>query len=309
MTKEKGKARNKMMKWFALGLLGVIVLYFAIQGIRCIYGFNQAKSKLSTYDVKVANLSYGKMTYVDEGEGEVILSAHGLFGGYDQAYENVIARSGKNRVLAPSRFGYLGSDIKGEGSPKDQADAYIELLDQLGIDQVFILGTSAGGTPAIRFALDYPERVKGLILYCSAMPVTEKPESYIEYQAPPEPFLSDYAMYLISPLMPPLLGMPASTVTIIQPISERKAGTVIDGKLTNPDMERHFEDYPIENLKVPTLILHSEDDPVASFEKVKNAQHRFPDLTLVTFPDGGHMMVGHSQEIDQALDDFLNRHR
>ncbi len=309
MTKEKGKARNRIMKWLAFGLLVVVVLYFAIQSIRCIYGLNQAKSKLSTYDVKVVNLSYGKMTYVDEGEGEVILSAHGLFGGYDQAYENVIVRSGKNRVLAPSRFGYLGSDVKGEGSPKDQADAYVELLDQLGIDQVFILGTSAGGTPAIRFALDYPERVKGLILYCSAMPVTEKPESFIEYQAPPEPFLSDYAMYLISPLMPPLLGMPASTVTIIQPISERKVGAILDGKLTNPDMERHFEDYPIEKLKVPTLILHSEDDPIASFEKVKNAQHRFPDLTLVAFPDGGHMMVGHSQEIDQALDDFLSRHQ
>ena len=309
MTKEKGKARNRIMKWLAFGLLAVVVLYFAVQGIRCIYGLNQAKSKLSTYDVKVANLSYGKMTYVDEGEGEVILSVHGLFGGYDQAYENVIVRSGKNRVLAPSRFGYLGSDAKGEGSPKDQADAYVELLDQLGIDQVFILGTSAGGTPAIRFALDYPERVKGLILYCSAMPVTEKPESFIEYQAPPEPFLSDYAMYLISPLMPPLLGMPASTVTIIQPISERKAGAIIDGKLTNPDMERHFEDYPIEELKVPVLILHSEDDPIASFEKVKIAQRRFPDLTLVAYPDGGHMMVGHSQEIDQALDDFLNRHQ
>ena len=185
MTKEKGKARNRIMKWLAFGLLAVVVLYFAVQGIRCIYGLNQAKSKLSTYDVKVANLSYGAMTYVDEGEGEVILSVHGLFGGYDQAYENVIVRSGKNRVLAPSRFGYLGSDAKGEGSPKDQADAYVELLDQLGIDQVFILGTSAGGTPAIRFALDYPERVKGLILYCSAMPVTEKPESFIEYQAPP----------------------------------------------------------------------------------------------------------------------------
>ena len=141
------------------------------------------------------------------------------------------------------------------------------------------------------------------------MPVTEKPESFIEYQAPPQPFLSDYAMYLISPLMPPLLGMPASTVKIIQPTAERKAGAIIDGKLTNPDMERHFEDYPIEELKVPVLILHSEDDPIASFEKVKNAQHRFPDLTLVTFPDGGHMMTGHSQEIDQALDVFLKQHR
>ena len=74
-------------------------------------------------------------------------------------------------------------------------------------------------------------------------------------------------------------------------------------------MERNFEQYPIEELKVPVLILHSEDDPVASFEKVKNVQHRFPDLTLVSFPDGGHMMVGYSDEIEKALDDFLNQHQ
>jgi len=114
------------------------------------------------------------MTYVDVGEGDVILSVHGIFGGYDQAYDNVKNRTSQNRVLAPSRFGYLGSDVKGEGTPMEQAAAFEELLDYLDIDQVFVLATSAGGTPAIRFALDYPERIKGLILYCSAMPGQRK---------------------------------------------------------------------------------------------------------------------------------------
>ena len=140
------------------------------------------------------------------------------------------------------------------------------------------------------------------------MPVNEN-LTYLEYQAPPEPLLSDYAMYLISPLMPLLMGMPASTVETIQPVSERKVGVVLDGKFTNPDMERHFDDYPIEELNVPVLIMHSEDDTVASFEKVENVKHRFPNLTLITFPDGGHMMKGHSAEIDQAVNDFLNLNR
>lgn len=297
------------MKWILFSLLAVIVLYLLIQGIRCIIGSRKAQEKLRSYQVSTATLSYGAMTYVDVGEGEVILSVHGLFGGYDQAYDNVISRISKNRVLAPSRFGYLVSDVRGEGTPKEQAAAFEELLDHLNMDRVFVLATSAGGTPAIRFALDYPERVKGLILYCSAMPVSEKPDTFLEYQAPPESLMSDFAMYLISPLMPPLMGMPASTVEMIQPVAERKVGVVLDGKFTNPDMERNFADYPIEELKVPVLILHSEDDALASFEKVEKAKHRFPDLTLVTFPDGGHMMRGHSAEIDRALDDFLNANR
>lgn len=309
MTRKIRKARNKRVKWILCVLLIPIVLYFSIQGIRCINGLHDAQDKLNSYETNTAGLSYGSMTYIDAGEGEIILSIHGIFGGYDQAYDSVKRRESKNRLIAPSRFGYLGSDVKGNGTPEEQAAAFKELLDYLEIDQVFVLATSAGGTPAIRFALDYPERVKGLILFCSAIPVNEKPEKYIEYQAPPEPLLSDYAMYLISPLMPSLIGMPASTVKSIQPIAERKVGVVLDGRLTNPDMERNFEQYPIEELKVPVLILHSEDDPVASFEKVKNVQHRFPDLTLVSFPDGGHMMVGYSDEIEKALDDFLNQHQ
>ncbi|NMA12862.1 MAG: alpha/beta hydrolase [Chloroflexi bacterium] len=309
MTKKNRKIWNGKMKRLLCAFLLTIILYFLIQGIRCITGLHRAQDKLNTYETNIANLSYGLMTYIDAGEGEPILSIHGIFGGYDQAYDSVKNRESKNRLLAPSRFGYLGSDVKENGTPEEQAAAFKELLDYLEIDRVFVLGTSAGGTPAIRFALDYPERVKGLILFCSAMPVNKKPDTYLEYQAPPELLLSDYAMYLISPLMPLLMGMPASTVKNIQPIAERKTGVILDGRLTNPDMERNFEQYPIEALRVPVLILHSEDDPVASFEKVKNVQHRFPNITLVSFPDGGHMMTGHSEEIEKALDEFLTQHQ
>jgi pimeloyl-ACP methyl ester carboxylesterase len=309
MIKKVGKSGKGKMKYFLYALLGAAALYFLIQGIRCAEGLNEAEEKLNSYEVNIADLSYGSMSYVDVGEGEVILSVHGIFGGYDQAYDSVKNRASKNRLLAPSRFGYLGSDVKEKGTPEEQAAAFKELLDYLEIDRVFVLATSAGGTPAIRFALDYPERVKGLILFCSAMPVNEKPESFLEYQAPPEPLLSDYAMYLISPLMPSLMGMPSETVETILPISERKTGVILDGKLTNPDMERNFEQYPIEELKVPVLILHSEDDPVASFKKVENVKQRFPNLTLVTFPDGGHMMTGHGEEIEKALDNFLNLYK
>ncbi|HHU47283.1 MAG TPA: alpha/beta hydrolase [Bacteroidales bacterium] len=285
----------------------ILFVYLLIQGVRCYLYLRKAKRKLILYNKREVDLSYGRITYVDEGEGEVILSVHGIFGGYDQAYENVKNRIKKNRVIAPSRFGYFNSSVKGDGTPKEQAKVFNELLDILKIDKVFILGTSAGGTSAIRFTLDYPERVKGLILFCSAMPVNEKPSKYQEYQAPPKPLLSDYAMCLISPLMPIIMGMPASTIKDIMPVMERKEGVVLDGKLTNPDMERNYEEYPIEEIKVPTLIIHSEDDRVASFKKVEAVKHRFPNLTLLTFSDGGHMMQGHGSEIDKSLDVFINK--
>ena len=64
------------MKLLLYTLFMTIVLYSMIQGIRCTQGLRKAREKLDSYEVKTAELSYGSMTYIDKGEGEVILSVH-----------------------------------------------------------------------------------------------------------------------------------------------------------------------------------------------------------------------------------------
>ena len=183
----------------------------------------------------------------------------------------------------------------------------MELLDRLGINQVYVLSTSAGGSVAIRFALDYPERTKGLILYCSAMPLTEKPEKYSEYAGPPEFLCNNYAMFLMRPVFGPVMDMDPSTIYSMMPVSERKAGVVLDAAVTNPDMARNYESYDIENLKVPVLILHAKDDKLASYESAVNASARFPKYIFVSFEDGGHLMAGHEAEVHKAVTDFVQQ--
>lgn len=288
-------------------VLLVIAVYLIVQAIRCGFAVKDGKERLLSYNAKSADLSYGKMTYVDEGNGEVILSVHGIFGGYDQAFDTCKDFASDFRILAPSRFGYLGSDISGKGTPTEQAAAYVELLDILGIDKVYLLATSAGGSVAIRFALDYPERTKGLILYCSAMPFPEKPEKFAEYAGPPEFLCNDYAMFLISPLFEPIMGMESTTIYGMLPIGERKDGVVLDAGVTNPDMARNFDDYTIEEMQVPTLILHANDDKLASYKDVENALGRFRSYTFVSFETGGHLMTGHSEEVKKAVYDFTGK--
>ena len=285
----------------------VIAIYLIVQGIRCGIAVKEGEERLLSYNAKTADLSYGKMSYVDVGEGEVILSVHGIFGGYDQAFETCKDFASDFRILAPSRFGYLGSDIFGKGTPSEQASAYAELLDSLGIDKVYLLATSAGGSIAIRFALDYPERTKGLILYCSAMPFPEKPDKYAEYAGPPAFLCNDFAMFLMSPLFEPIMGMEPSTIYSMLPVSKRKEGVVLDAGVTNPDMTRNFDDYRIEEMQVPVLILHSKDDKLASYKDVENALQRFKNCTFVSFETGGHLMTGHSEEVKKAVSDFIGK--
>lgn len=305
MKKSTRKVRHKHMGiYITVIILLFLVSYLFIQGIRCNITVEASKERLAAYNAKTAMLSYGNMSYVDKGKGEAILSVHGIFGGYDQAYDTCKDFSSDYRVIAPSRFGYLGSDIWGNGTPTEQTEAYIELLDRLEIDKVYLLATSAGGSVAIKFALDYPERTKGLILYCSAMPYTEKPEKYMEYAGPPSFLCNDYAMLIISPLFKPIMGMEPSTIYSMLPISDRKKGVILDASVTNVDMAKNYDNYRIEDLQVPTLIFHAKDDKLASYTDTEKAIKRFPNCTFIPFENGGHLMTGHGEEIKEAISEF-----
>ena len=137
------------------------------------------------------------------------------------------------------------------------------------------------------------------------MPPAQKPEKYSEYAGPPELLCNDYAMFLLSPLFEPIMGMNPTTIYSMLPISKRKDGVVLDASITNPDMARNYDSYVIESLQVPTLILHAKDDKLASYADVEKARNRFPNCTLVSFETGGHLMVGHGDEVKKAVTEFV----
>jgi len=287
-------------------LLSILLI---IQKIKCDKAVKESRNRLSQYEAKTALLSYGKMNYVDKGKGEIILSVHGIVGGYDQGYDackDLDTDTTNYRIIAPSRFGYLGSDIMGTGTPTEQAKAYIELLDKLEIDKVFVLATSAGGSPAIRFALDFPERTKGLILYCSAMPFYEKPKKIAKYAGPPPFVCNDFLMFLMRPLFKLIMGMEPSTIYTILPINDKKKGIVLDASITNLDMARNYENYSIEKIKVPTIVFQAKDDKLINYKDTEKSIKRFPNCTFISFESGGHLMTGNREEIQRAVTHFIS---
>lgn len=267
-----------------------------------------AKVRLGEYDPKVANLSYGRMMYVDQGDGIPVLMSHGIFGGYDQSVDcaNAVLPKTGYRVISPSRFGYLGSAVKADGTPREQAEAFVELLDHLGIDQAYLMGISAGGTAAIRMALDFPERVKGLMLFGSAPVLTAQPIEPPEMIGPPPVLNKDWVWWMVGPAMSAIQGLPLNVVHTMLPIGPRRAGVEIDTFTSNPDMGRHFDDYPIEDLHVPVLLIHAKDDKVVPFNDVAASMHRHPKLTTAIFDTGGHMLIGNETAIAKAIQAFTN---
>lgn len=304
MKKIAGKKGQRKM--LILAILAVLII---VTGIKFSMDSQAAQRRFASYEAKAEKIetSYGKLSFIDEGSGEAIISCHGICGGYDQAYDTLADKTARYRILAPSRFGYPGSDMPENATIEKQAAAYKAMLDYLGIDKAYILATSAGGTSAIKFALMYPERTKGLILYCSGYPRLEAPEKEISMAGPPEFLCSDLPMWLISPLFKPIMGMDSSTIKDIMPLKERRKGIVFDGKVTNTEMNNNYQEYDMSSLKVPVLMIHAKDDKLANFEDVAPWAEKIPDCTFVPLEGGGHLMKGQSDIINKALDEFIQR--
>ena len=291
--------------WIAV--LIVVIGLIDILGLNYLSVVNTAKARFAVYQEKarILQTAQGKVSYIDEGTGAPVLVCHGICGGYDQGFDVLKDKTDSCRVIAPSRFGYPGSDLPENASVDLQVETYVELLDTLGIEKAYVLGTSAGGTVAIRMAIAHPERCMGLILYCSGYPDKQASEKKPGISGPPAFVCNDFCMWLASPFFEPLMGMDGDTIRTILPIADRKEGILFDSRVVNGATAGHFEDYNLEKARVPVLIIHAKDDKLASFASAEAWSRRIPDCTFLPIPDGGHTMRGHAAEISQALDQFI----
>jgi len=121
-------------------------------------------------DKRIVPTRCGDVEYAESGAGEPVLVIHGIFGGRDAG---IVAFGGllpNRRVLAPSRFGFLGSAMPPDATPELQAAVFVELLDHLAIDRIDVIGYSAGATSALQLALRHPERVRHLVVMSGNLP-------------------------------------------------------------------------------------------------------------------------------------------
>ena len=130
---------------------------------------NAARARLAAVDRHVISTRWGAVEYAELGSGDPVLVVHGIFDNCVGAVLSVRDYSGR-RLIAPSRFGYLGSNMPLDATPAHQADAFVALLDALGIDRIDVVGVSAGATSALQLALRHPERVKHLAVLVGNLP-------------------------------------------------------------------------------------------------------------------------------------------
>jgi pimeloyl-ACP methyl ester carboxylesterase len=272
----------------------------------------------------------GPIEYAVAGSGPPVLVVHGAGGGFDQGLDfgAPLVEQGF-RIIAVSRFGYLGTPMPEDASPAAQADAHACLLASLGIERVAVIGGSAGAPSSIQFALRHPNRVAALVLLVPAVYVP-RPDNAPSVHTPPGMQLimnialqSDFLFWIMNkvargPLIRIMLATPPSVVRNAPPDEQTRIHQVLDhvlpisarrdGLLNESNVIPSLPRYDLERINVPTLALSCADDLFGTYDGARYTADHIPGARFVGYPSGGHLWVGRQQEVTREITQFLKRH-
>ena len=318
-----GRAMAIFLGFVVVGLIALI--YANYQG-----DIRQAREHIS-FGSQIVDSPCGPIEYAVAGDGPPVLVVHGAGGGYDQGldFSKALVQGGF-RVIAMSRFGYLRTPLPADASPAAQADAYTCLLDALNIPRAAVVGFSAGAPSSMQFALRHPERTAALVLLVPAaypMSLRQSEQGAMPRQATAlTNFLfdtalkSDFLFWAALRLAPQevdkaLLATPpevvetasvderarvAETVDHLLPFSARRLGVLNDAANENP-----LPRYDLEQITAPTLILSAADDAYGTYDGARYSAEHIPHARLISYPTGGHLLVGHYKEGMSEIVSFL----
>lgn len=315
------------VRWYMIATAFVGLLTLAGLGVYVAYARDMQRiTQHVAMGSKLAQTRHGPIEYASWGSGPAVLVVHGAGGGYDQGRLLPQAFGGGGFTwISVSRFGYLRSAMPEVASTEAQAEAFADLLVALKIDRVAILAMSGGVPPALQFAEHYPQRTTALVLLSSApfTPLTaEQQDLPIPAWAYQLLFSTDFVFWMIATISPSSLDAifdvsPAKRanmaapdqnfvdglVTAFLPVTARADGLRNEGAAIDPDRQ-----YDLAAITAPTLVVHARDDHINPFAFGEYAAQHIPGAAFMELDDGGHLLLGHLDDVRERVTTFLRRH-
>jgi pimeloyl-ACP methyl ester carboxylesterase len=191
------------------------------------------------------------------------------------------------------------------GSVELVADA-IGILDAYEIGSACLMGISMGGAMAQLAALDHPDRVSSLVLVSTmapggpSVPMDESLRAYFESApgvdwADPEAVVRqqlEHARALASKSVP---FDEAATRSLLEHALGRTAD--VRASLTNHNVVRDDRKpwfSRLGEIRVPTLVVHGDEDPLFPLGLAEAMANEIPGATLLVEPGVGHEFVRRS---------------
>ena len=246
-----------------------------------------------------------RMHYETQGNGSPLLMIHGGLGGGEGSAS--IKRHHSQRLSERHQVVLYDRRSAGQSeTPEDgyslanySADAH-QLLAHLGISQVHILGSSAGGPIAMKFALEHPEMTQSLLLV-NTMSYYQETQRQVR-KTELERVLSTIQNKENSTLN---LNKDQSITSSQQEISQNNAlAKTIRSYLDIKDsLERR-----LEAISVPTLIMHGDQDDRIPLECGLQLHSSIVESEFVVVPNAGHGLLSNEPTVTgNLIVEFLDK--
>ena len=240
----------------------------------------------------------GKLTMRTSGSGDPLLILHGELGfpGWRKYHQKL---SEQYKVMAPSHPGYDDSDrLDWAMKVSDLAGVYLQVLDDLNIANIKLVGFSMGGWVAAEMAVMDPGKFSKLVL---VGPMGVKPEKGEIYDL----FLNLAPDFLEESFLNPKSVDEYSLIRTDEPSSEQEelweGGREQSARLAwKPYMYSQTLPYLLRRLKdLETLIISGKQDSIVPVDAFRIYNESIPGSTLKLIDQSGHR-----PEIEKT-EDFL----
>lgn len=193
---------------------------------------------------------------------------------------------------------WLGLKVRSPYTLEDMAADAVGLLDALGIRKAHIVGASMGGMIAQVVAAKYPDRCRSLVSIMSTSGARNLPGPTREAFAPmreKRPAVTDregtiqFGMRALRAIGSP--GYPASDEDLRTAISASVDRSVYPTGFIRQllaIMAHGSRTEMLKTIRVPTLVLHGEADPLVPVEGGRDTARLIPGAAIKTFPGWGH---------------------
>lgn len=259
-----------------------------------------------------------ELYYEIHGEGEPLLLIMGLA-------HNLLSWKKSLPALA-EQFKVIIFDNRGTGrSSKPETPYSIELmaeeakavLDAAGVDIAHVYGISMGGMIAQRLALNYPERIKSLILGCTTpgginqvqpdadvimtlLSGASIPTTPLEAAWASVPIL--YSSYFIENHRDSIAEHIETMIEI--PTPAHGFMQQLQACLTHDTYEE------LGKLNIPALVIHGDADRLIPVENGRMLVEKIIDSELYIVPGAGHLYLTEAQKaVDDKVISFIKKHQ
>ncbi len=250
--------------------------------------------------------------YREEGQGLPFVFQHGLGGDLNQPF-------GVYRPAPGIRL--LGFDFRAHGQTRPLgdpdklriatlADDIIRFIEHLGIDRAVIGGISLGSAVAVKAALQYPDRVLGLVLSRPAW-IGGPQAANVHRYATIARLIRDRGAreglrtFLKTPEYQAMnRESPDCARSLIGQFEQPRAEECVDR------LERLSSDSPCNRseyagIQVPVLILGNRQDPIHPWKYAETLAKLIPSASLREITPKSVSVEKHAADVKAALDPFL----